>query len=104
MLLQHLDGGGEPGAGGRFRFAEWSVVRLGCGGVRVKNDFVFTNLDLILYSTGTGTQSAGMMRLDLWIRTRVVVAGAELSSVIDLRPGYMIAQLYQWSAARAEMG
>ena len=47
MLLQHLDGGGEPGAGGRFRFAEWSVVRLGCGGVRVKNDFVFTNLDLI---------------------------------------------------------
>ena len=42
-----MDGGGEPGAGGRFRFAEWSVVRLGCGGVRVKNNFVFTNLDLI---------------------------------------------------------
>ena len=36
MLLQRLDGGGEPGAGGRFRFARWSVVRLGCGGVSVK--------------------------------------------------------------------
>ena len=50
VLLQRLGGGGEPGAGGRFRFARWSVARLGCGGVSVKTFFVFISFDLVLYS------------------------------------------------------
>jgi len=40
VLLRHLDAGGEPGAGGRFRLAGWSAVWLGCGGVSVKTFFV----------------------------------------------------------------
>ena len=40
VLQQHLDGGGEPGAGDRFRLAGWLAVRLGCG-VSVKTFFVF---------------------------------------------------------------
>ena len=44
VLQQHLDGGGEPGAGDRFRLAGWLAVRLGCG-VSVKTFFVFISFD-----------------------------------------------------------
>ena len=51
VLQQHLDGGGEPGAGDRFRLAGWLAVRLGCG-VSVKTFFVFISFDLMLLSQG----------------------------------------------------
>ena len=38
------NGGGEPGAGDRFRLAGWLAVRLGCG-VGVKTFFVFISFD-----------------------------------------------------------